>query len=295
VDGPLGLIAGDGEYPLEVARAARARGQRVHAVGFHAVTPTSLDAAVDAVEWLHLGELERLLAHFRRAGVRDVVMAGKVDKRHLFGAAEAHRPDQTALALVARLKDRQDDSILDLLAEWLEGEGLTLRGQAELAPELLAPVGPMGSVEPDQARRADVAFGLPLARSIVALGVGQSVVVNTGVVVSVEAMEGTDETIRRAGRLAGPGATVIKLPRPNQDMRFDLPAIGPGTLEAMCEAGARQLVYAAGQTIVIGRSALVEGADRAGIGLLGLVSPFDDVQADANPEVRANVDAEGGT
>ncbi len=270
MDGPLGLIAGDGGFPLEVALAVRARGRRVHAIGFHGVTPRGLEAAAERVDWLHLGELERLLARFRESGVRDVVMAGKVDKRHLYDAAGSHRPDETARALVARLLDRQDDSILDTLAAWLESEGLHVRGQPDVAPELLAPVGPLGGIEPSERAKEDIAFGLTLARSIAELGVGQCVVVHSRAVVAVEAMEGTDETIRRAGGLVGPGATVLKLPRPAQDMRYDLPAIGSGTLDAMRDAGAAQLVYAAGRTVILQRSALICAADAAGIGLLGV-------------------------
>ena len=270
MDVPLGLIAGHGEFPLEVARAVRARGQRVHAIGFHTLTPPSLDGLVDEIDWLHLGELERLRDRFRSAGVRDVVMAGKVDKRHLFLDPAAHRPDATARALVGRMRDRQDDSILGVLAEWLEDEGLRLMPQGEMAPELLAPVGVLGAIAPSARAMQDVDFGLPIAESIVALGLGQCIVVNARAVVAVEAMEGTDETIRRAGRLSGPGATVIKLPRPAQDTRYDLPAIGAGTIAAMAEAGAEQLVYAAGRSVLLGRFALIEAAECAGIGLLGV-------------------------
>ena len=269
MDVPLGLIAGGGEFSLEVARAVRSRGRRVHAIGFHAVTPPTLDAFVDRIDWLYLGELERLRDRFRSTGVSDVVMAGKVDKRHLFVEPEAHRADATALSLVGRLRDRQDDSILGVLADWLESEGLRLRPQGEMAPELLAPAGQLGDVVPTERAMGDLAFGWPIAESVAALGLGQCIVVNEKAVVAVEAMEGTDETILRAGRLAGPGATVIKLPRPGQDTRYDLPAIGAGTVAAMAEAEAEQLVYAAGRTVLLERDRLIEAAERVGIGLFG--------------------------
>jgi DUF1009 family protein len=267
---PLGLLAGDGRFPLEVARAARARGRPVVAVGFHGVTSARLDGEVDELHRIHLGELGKLVANLRRAGVRDVVMAGKVSKQHLFGDLEALRPDARALAFFAGLRDWRDDSILGGLAELLAGEGLVLCAQLEQVPELGAREGLLGAVALEPAQAEDVRFGWPLAKAIAGLDIGQTLVVKSRAVIAVEAIEGTDQAIRRGGELSGGGAVVVKVAKPRQDPRFDLPAIGLDTLDALVAAGARALAFEAGGTIVLDRPELVRRADAAGIALLGV-------------------------
>lgn len=266
----LGLIAGDGDFPLEIARAARSQGRHVHAVGFHQLTRSSLQSVVDQLEWLHLGQLETLLASFHRAGVRDAVMAGKVAKTRLYGEWEALRPDARAMQLLRGLCDRRDDSVLTALAELLEGEGIALRPQAELVPQLLAGEGCLGEARATAEQMEDVAFGWAIAKRIAGQDIGQCVVVKQRAVLAVEAIEGTDATVLRAGRLAGPGAAVVKVAKPGQDPRFDMPVIGPHTLESLIEARARLLAFEAGETVVLGRRALVEKADAHGIVLLGV-------------------------
>jgi DUF1009 family protein len=268
--GVLGLIAGRGSLPLEVARCARGRGRPVAAIAFHGQTDPKLEAEAQ-ITWLHPGEMGAALAALRGAGVREAVLAGKVPKAGLYAGPAALRPDADALALLSRLRDRRDDSILAALADWLEERGIRLLGQAELVPGLLGGEGPHGRTGLGPEQRADVAFGFPIAKTIAGLDIGQTVVVKDGAVLAVEAIEGTDAAIRRAGRI-GPGACVVKVAKPRQDPRFDLPAIGPDTLAAMLEAKASALAFEAGRTLVLERAALLRAADEHGIALVGVAA-----------------------
>jgi len=279
----LGLIAGDGALPLLIARSAADRGHPVTAIAFHGVTDPSLADQVDHIEWLYLGEVEALLRVLHDAGVRRLVMAGKVTKTHLYVAAGQAsesgpllRPDARARELLGRLKDRRDDSILRALAEMLEGEGLTLCAQAEWVPELMAGQGCLGAEKPSAEELADVAFAWPIAKSVSGQDIGQVVVVKRGAVLAVEAIEGTDAAIRRGGALGGSGVCVVKVAKPGQDPRFDVPTIGLGTMDVLEETTARLLAFDASRTIVLDRAAMVERADRAGIVLLGVSGPEGD-------------------
>jgi DUF1009 family protein len=264
----LGLIAGQGALPLELARAARGRGRRLVAIAFHGRTDPALEREAE-VSWLHPGEVGRALATLRAAGVSQALLAGKVGKADLAADPTALRPDAEALRLLAALRDRSDDSILRALADFLAGQGIELLPQAELAPELFAGPGVLGSVRPSAGEIADVAYGFPIARAIGGLDIGQTVVVKGRAVLAVEAIEGTDAAIRRAGAIAA-GGCVVKVAKPRQDPRFDVPAIGPTTLEAMREASARCLAFEAGRTLLLERARLVAEADAAGIALLGV-------------------------
>jgi len=268
----LGLIAGDGRLPAEIARAARDRGSRVLAVAFRGLSDPNLASQVDALHWLHLGEVEKLLAIFAEADVRDLVMAGKVSKEHLYRDRAVLRPDRRALEILAALPDQGDDAVLGALATALEAEGLALHSQAELAPGLVAGPGVLGACSPSASQRADISFGWPIAKAIGALHIGQTVVVEQGSVLAVEALEGTDAAIRRGGRLGTGGACVVKVARPGQDLRFDLPAIGLGTLAAMVEAKVSALAFEAGSSLILDREELVRRADEQQIALVGFAA-----------------------
>lgn len=265
----LGLIAGAGVLPIEVARAARARGCRVLAAGLRGVTDSGLEGEVDEVFWLEGGQLGALFARFAQAGVRDVTLAGKIAKTHLYGSNPIAL-DEVASALLEGLRDRGDASILAALADSLGARGMVLRPQAEWVPELLPGEGPLGSVRPTSEQRRDIEFGWSIARELARHDVGQCVVVKDRAILAVEAIEGTDAAIRRAGELGGGDACVVKVARPDQDPRFDLPAVGLGTLEAMIDARAAVLAFDAGRTLVLERAALVEGADSRGIAIVGV-------------------------
>jgi hypothetical protein len=268
---PLGLIAGRGLLPRAIARSARRRGRRVVAVALHGQADPALASEATQVSWLHPGQVDAVVHVLRAAGVSEAVLAGKVPKLTLDDAA-ALRPDAGALALLRRLPDRRDASILAGVADHLLEHGIRLLPQAELVPELLAAVGPCGGPAASEEQLADLAFGWPLAKAVAALGIGQTLVVRRRAVLAVEAIEGTDEAIRRGGRLAK-GACVLKVAAPAQDPRFDLPAVGPETLAAAAEAGVGLLAFEAGATLVLEREALAAVAAEHGIALLGVAEP----------------------
>lgn len=265
----LGLIAGRGRFPLDVARAARRRGERVVAVGFHGETDAALEREADAFTWVRLGELERLIQGLRAGGVRDAVMAGKVPKTRLYADPESLRPDARALRMLAGLADRKDDTLLSALAGELASDGIRLRPQPEVAPELFAGAGPLGRTAPTGAQRADIAFAWPIAKALGDLDVGQTVVVRDGAVLALEAIEGTDAAIARGAALApGRGVVVVKVAKPRQDPRFDMPAIGLETLKVLGAGGA--LAFEAGSTVVLDRDELAREADARGIPVVGI-------------------------
>ncbi len=268
---PLGLIAGCGVLPLEIARSARRRARPVVAVALHGQTDPALEAEVSQLSWLYPGEVARITGVLRAAGVAEAVLAGKLPKLILDDPA-ALRPDAVALSLLRRLPDRHDASILSGVADHLAEHGIRLLPQTLLVPELMATAGRYGRVAASREQLADVAFGWPLAKAIAALGIGQTLVVRGRAVLAVEAIEGTDATILRAGQIA-PGACVVKLAKPTQDPRFDLPAIGEATLSALARAKAAVLAFQAGATLVLQREALVAAADAHGIALLGVGEP----------------------
>jgi hypothetical protein len=231
----------------------------------------ALEAEVPALHWLYPGEVDRIVATLRAAGVREAVLAGKLSKLTLDDPA-ALRPDAVALTLLRRLSDRHDASILSGVAEHLAEQGIRLLPQAELVPELVATAGPYGRVAASREQLADLAFGWPLAKAVAALGIGQTLVVRARAVIAVEAIEGTDAAILRAGRL-GPGASVLKVAKRTQDPRFDLPVIGEGTLRTLVEAKAGLLAFEAGATLVLAREQVAALADAHGIALVGVAEP----------------------
>lgn len=265
----LGLIAGSGGLPLAMARSVRSRGRGVAVVAFHGQTDPRLEEEADPISWLHPGEVEAVVEALRASGVRKAVMAGKIGKAALLDAADGLRLDASARQLLEGLSDRRDDTILRAIADYLQSRGIELLPQAELVPDLLPGPGPLGAVRPSAAQEADVAFAWSIARALAGLDVGQTVVVKDRAVLAVEALEGTDAAIRRAGELAA-GSCVIKVAKPRQDPRFDVPTLGLGSADALVDAGASLLAFEAGRTLVLDRGALAARADAAGIAVLGL-------------------------
>jgi DUF1009 family protein len=267
----LGLIAGQGVFPVEVARMARRRGLRVACVALRDQARPELEECVEQITWIHPGEVNAGLAAFRAAGVRDVVMAGKVTKSDLFQNPDGLHLDEQASGLMGELSDRKDDTILGKLADFLEAIGLHLLPQYALTPELLVGAGVLSATVPDAAQQADIAFGFPIAKTIGDLDIGQTVVVKDRAVIAVEAIEGTDATIRRAGAIAS-GACVVKVAKPSQDPRFDVPTIGPDTIAVLAEAKVAVLAFEAGATVVLEREVVVREADAHGIAIVGVSS-----------------------
>lgn len=269
---PLGLVAGAGRLPLAAARALRAADRRVVAVGFEGLTATELESAVDAMHWLRLGQLEALAEAFREQGVIRLLLAGKVPKTFLFDDGGLVEPDPEALALIGALRDRGDEALLRALADWLGARGFELCAQDRVLQALRMPSGSLTRAAPDARALEDLSLGWPVLHALGRAGVGQCVVLRQGAVLALEAIEGTDETIRRAGRLGGPGATVIKAARPDQDRRFDLPVAGPETIAALVEARASALALEAGQVLLVEGDEMVAAADRAGIAIWGFTT-----------------------
>lgn len=267
---PLGLIAGLGQFPFEVARAARRSGDRVLVAAVKGLTDPALAAEVEELHWFHLGELESFLAAFREAGVRDAVMAGKVPKDFLVRDPGSLQLDRLALEVLARLSDRKDDSLLGAFAEALESGGVRVHGQAALTPQLLVDEGVVGRSAPDASLLANVSFAWPVAKAIAGLDVGQSVVVKDRAILAVEAIEGTDAALERASQLGGAGTILVKVAKPNQDPRFDVPVIGLDTVELLHRVGAVGLAVEARQTVFLQREEALSLADEVGIVILGV-------------------------
>jgi hypothetical protein len=266
----IGLIAGGGRFPLLFAESARRAGHRVVAVAHRNETDPSLAERVDALTWVKLGQIGHVLEALRAGGATQSVMLGAITKKRFFADAML---DVTGLRVLARVAIRSDDNLLRAFARFLEEEGIPITDPTPFLADRLAPEGVLGKHQPTAEELADARYGLELARGIGRLDLGQTVVVKDRVALAVEALEGTDACIRRGGELARTGGFVVaKAVKPDQDRRFDLPAVGPDTLDVIREAGGRVLAIEAGATLVMDLARLVEKADRAKIVVLGVRS-----------------------
>ncbi|WP_242395670.1 LpxI family protein [Anaeromyxobacter oryzisoli] len=264
----IGLIAGGGRFPLLFAESAHRAGHRVVAIAHRNETDPALADAVDAITWVKLGQLGHLLEALKAGGAAESVMLGAITKRRFFADAML---DATGLKVLARVAIRSDDNLLRAIARFLEEEGVPIADPTPYLADRLARPGVMGRHAPTAEELEDARYGLELARGIGRLDLGQTVVVKDRIALAVEALEGTDACIRRGGELARSGGfVVVKAVKPNQDRRFDLPAVGPDTLDALREAKARVLAVEAGATLMMDLAAMVERADRAKIVLLGV-------------------------
>jgi len=268
----VGLVAGAGQFPLDIVQAARRAGHRVIVGALRELASRELEEYADRVEWLCLGEFEALFTLWREAGADQALMAGKVPKTFLWERPDAVKLDAIALELVGSVADRADDSLLGAVADAIEKHGFRLLDQVSLTPELRAPAAVLGAVAPTPTQWADIAFGWPVAKALGDLDVGQSVVVQDRAVLALEAVEGTDAAIARGCALSDRerGACVVKVAKPSQDPRFDMPTVGLATLRTMAEGGASVLAVEAGATVVVEREALVAEADAAGIAVVGV-------------------------
>jgi len=265
--GPLGLIAGNGQFPFLVADAARRQGRRVVAIGIREETFPGLEGRVDALHWVSLGQLGRCIEALRSEGVTEAVMAGQVKHRQIFSGIV---PDLKMMGLLARLAVKNTDSLIGAVADFLAQEGIRLLPSTALLQDQMAAPGAMTRRRPSKDELQDVAYGRQVARALAGMDLGQTVVVKDRAAVALEAMEGTDEVIRRAGKLAGPGTTVVKVAKPRQDMRFDVPVVGAGTLDVMREAAARVLALEAGRTLLLDKDPFLAQAESAGIAVWGM-------------------------
>lgn len=264
----IGLIAGGGRFPLLFAEAARSRGKKIVAVGHLNDSLPELEQAVDVLCWVKLGQLGKIISFFRQQGVREAVFAGTITKTRIFRDV---LPDIKGLSLWNKIDARQDDAILRAVAGVLEKEGIRILASTCYLEHLLFPRGILTRKKPSARQMEDIRLGWRTAREIGRLDIGQCVVVRDRVVMAVEAIEGTDAAIRRGGKLAGSGAVVVKVKKPGQDFRFDLPATGVRTIETLAGVRGRVLAVEAGQSLVFDREEMVAAADRAGIAVIGLV------------------------
>ena len=269
----LGLIAGSGPLPFEVAEAAAELGLGVAIAAIEKNTDPAIESrARGAFGWFASGELERVITFFKDAAASEVILAGAVVKRELLQDPASLRPDARAIALLGRLPVLGDDALLRAIADELESEGLPVVASTKHLRDRLVRQGLLVGGPLSPGLEHDLALGLAVAKSLGIHDVGQGVVVRAGAVVAVEAVEGTDAMIRRAAQLAGPGSVVIKVAKPGQDLRFDVPAIGPGTVAIAEEARVAAIGLEAGRTIVLERERTHARLRAAGIALVGLNS-----------------------
>jgi UDP-2,3-diacylglucosamine hydrolase len=266
----IGLIAGNGRFPFLVLQGARSLGRDVTVVAVKEEAFPELEEAARAsgaaVHWVSLGHLGTCIKILKAAGVTEAVMAGQVKHVKIFSGIV---PDLTLLSVLTKLRSRNTDALISAVAEVLRGEGIELLDSTAFLAPLLAREGVLTARAPDEAERADIEFGYRMADEIAGLDIGQAIAVKDRAVVAVEAMEGTDEMIARAGQLAGPCTRIVKVAKPKQDMRFDVPVVGLATVDAMRAAGATALSIDAGRTLVLDGDRVYAAADAAGLTIVG--------------------------
>jgi hypothetical protein len=264
----IGLIAGQGELPATVADAARLKGLGVVVAALDSLADRSIASYADAVEWFNVGKVGAVIKFLKKHSVDGVMFAGKVPKTLLY--AGGVRPDLKAVGMLMKLATRGDDTILEAVNAEFEREGFTVLDLKGFVPELFTPEGALTRKGPGARQWKDVEFGFGMAREIGRLDIGQTVVVKDLAVMAVEAIEGTDEAVRRGGKLSGGGAVVVKVSRPGQDMRYDVPLVGTDTLRAMSQSGAVVLALEAGRSIVLKREKFIGRAEEYGISVVGV-------------------------
>ena len=262
----FGLIAGNGIFPLEVARAAHRRGLRVIALAHHNETDAALEDVADEITWVKVGELQRMIDVLKRAGVSEVAMAGGITRARL---VDSFAPDARAIAMLARVGRFSDDAVLRAIAREIEADGIAVIDPVPMLDGVLARAGLEAGPAPTPAQLKDLELAFKLMRSLGAFDIGQAIAVLNGVVAAVEAVEGTDAALRRGAKLVGKGMVVAKAAKPGQDLRFDRPAIGPATIELLAEIGAAMIGVEAHGAMILERELTLERARALGITLYG--------------------------
>ncbi len=263
----IGIIAGGGQFPLLFIEAARKAGRTVYVAAHRSETDSAVADGADHSCWVKLGQLGKIIKFFKTNGVEETVFLGAITKTQIFRDV---LPDIKGLTLWNRIDNRQDDAILRAVAGALEDEGIRVLESTLYLEHLLFPKGVLTRKKPTRGQRLDIDFGWHHARAIGSLDIGQCVVVRDCSVMAVEAIEGTDATILRGGSLAKEQAVIVKLRKPNQDFRFDLPATGITTIESMLQVKAAVLAVEAGQSLLFDRDKMVAAANRAGIVVIGV-------------------------
>ncbi len=265
----IGLIAGNGKFPLIFAEEAKRQGYSVIAVAHREETDASLADRVDQFDWIYVGQLGKIIRTFQKAGVTEAVMAGGIRKVRLLGN---FRPDLRGARFLAKLKKRDDDALLRGIADELASDGIKIIESTFCLHSIIPQAGVLTRRQPNAAQWDDIALGIRLAKEIGRLGIGQTVVVKNQVVVAVEALEGTDAAIERGGRLAKSGCVVVKVSKPQQDLRFDVPAVGVETINALRQVDGAVLAIEAGKAILIEKDELLRQADACGIAVVAVAA-----------------------
>lgn len=265
---PLGLIAGNGRFPFLVAEAAKRQGRRVILIRLKEETDPGLENLVDETHEVSLGQLGACIAALKKAGVREAIMAGQVRHRQIFAGIV---PDFTLMGVLARLAFKNTDSLIGGVADALERDGIKLISSVTLLADQLADEGTMAGKKPSSDEQKAIEYGVRIASELGRLDLGQTVVVKDRAVVALEAMEGTDEAIARAGRIAGPGVVVVKMAKPRQDMRFDVPVVGVTTLDSLAAVKAAVLAIEANKTLLLDKAVFLARAREMGIVVVGVL------------------------
>jgi DUF1009 family protein len=280
-----GLIAGNGDFPFLVLEGARSRGIEMAVIAIREEASPALEKTAKRLHWVSLGELSRAIELLHQEGVKRAVMAGQVKHNKIFSSI---RPDWRLAKLLFSLNNKNTDALIGAIARVLQDEGIELVDSTAFLGSLLPATGVLTKRAPDESESADIAYGREIARQIAALDLGQTVVVRDRACVAIEAMEGTDETIERAGRIAGgQRLVVVKVSKPKQDMRFDVPVVGKKTIEVMRQANGTALAIDAGRTLLFEREALIQAADDAGIAIQALALG----KMEAKPEMKTEAKA----
>ena len=261
-----GLIAGNGKFPFLVAEGARRAGASLAVVAIKEETDPKIDEVADAVTWVGIGQLGKMLSFFKEQGVEKAIMAGQVKHVQIFSGA---MPDMRMVKMLWNLPRRNTDALIGAVAAELAKEGIELIDSTYFIHDQLAPEGTLTKRKPADHERENIEYGLDIAHRIAGLDLGQTIVIRSRACVAIEAMEGTDATIRRAGELANGKLTVVKVAKPDQDMRFDVPVVGVPTVQAMIDAGATCLSITAGKTLIFDRDEMLALADKNKIAIVG--------------------------
>ncbi len=261
------LIAGRGDYPRLLAEAARKRGvSHIHLVAFKGETNRRLAALADSVDWINLGQIGRMLDSLRNSGAKHAIMAGQLRPTQIF----RFRPDAWARKTFMALRVKNPHTVFGMIIDEIHKLGIEVLPASAFMDEYMPATGLLTTRAPDEREQADIDLGVRIAKTTTGLEIGQTLVVKEGIILAVEALEGTDKTIRRAGKLGGPGAVVVKIAKQDQDMRFDIPVIGPRTIKTLKKAGATCLAFRGGKAIFLEKEPLILAADALGLSIIGI-------------------------
>ncbi|MFH1245333.1 MAG: UDP-2,3-diacylglucosamine diphosphatase LpxI [Candidatus Omnitrophota bacterium] len=264
----IGLIAGNGQFPVLFAQAASAKGKEVIAIAVREETSPELTRYVHKIIWLNVGELKKFFSVLKEEKLKKIVMAGQIKPRHIFDQTVVK--DEALTGFLTKVKDKRADSLLGTLARILRVMGIKLLDSTTFLQDYLVKRGTLTGIQPSSAQWEDIYFGRKIAKSIGGLDIGQTVVVKDKAILAVEAIEGTDAAIQRGGVLGGKGTVVVKVSKPHQDMRFDIPLVGPVTIDSLKTSYCAVLAMEAGKTLFLDKEECVQTAEKAGIALVGI-------------------------